>query len=332
MRYRPAPAATPSAAIAHTSAAVVKPNTRSFARIKAPAPRKPMPVMTPPRRVNGLSASKSIARIARAAAPVDTKMNVPNPTGLRRICRSRPIPKARAKTSRSRKTLSAGSIVTLRSRPDGTSHRASDGACRYFSVFSKRASCRQTMTNRSIGALRGSEGTDSRMRGRRLNHREFHRRWLRQVQPSHRALLEDLRVRQVFDRPRREGRGDGHRLLPAVQEVAVVRHPRGQDLTRIHERLRRIVLVPRALDVARGHPQSALVAVRRLQVRHQVRVDQVDRLLLEDAARIPQETVRVDDDRRGLASVVPGDPVEVAVRRDDDARVFLLQFEPDLRH
>src|SRR2546425_7981406 len=133
-----APAATPSAAIAHTSAAVVKPNTRSLLRISAPAPRKPIPVMTPPRRVKGLSASKSIARIARAAAPVDTKMNVPKPTGLRRICRSRPIPNASAKTSRSRKTLSAGSIVTREPGPDGTSHRPPHAERVYFSFFSTR--------------------------------------------------------------------------------------------------------------------------------------------------------------------------------------------------
>src|SRR3989442_4697895 len=138
MRYRPAPAATPSAAIAHTSAAVVKPNTRSLARIRAPAPRRPIRVMTPPRRVNGLSASKSIARIASAAAPVDTKMNVPKPTGFRRICRSRPIPKARAKTRRSRKTLSAGSIVTREPSPDGASHRAPHAERVYFSFFSTR--------------------------------------------------------------------------------------------------------------------------------------------------------------------------------------------------
>src|SRR5213080_3129952 len=49
-------------------------------------------------------------------------------------------------------------------------------------------------------------------------------------------------------------------------------------------------------------------------------------------ARIPEEAVGVDDDRGGVASVVPGDAVEVAVRRDDDPGILLLELEADLRH
>ena len=63
-------------------AAVVKPKILSVVLIKAPAPKKPMPVTIAANKGSGLSMLIAIAVIANPQEPMATNINVPKPIGL----------------------------------------------------------------------------------------------------------------------------------------------------------------------------------------------------------------------------------------------------------
>jgi len=93
-------------------AAVVNPNILSVVFIKAPAPRKPMPVTIAPKRGSGLSGEIIFATIDNPQAPTDTKIKVPNPIGLCDLCLSNPKAKANKKVIENLTIISIVSKVT----------------------------------------------------------------------------------------------------------------------------------------------------------------------------------------------------------------------------
>ena len=84
----------------HILAALVNPYILSVLFIRAPAPRKPIPVTIAERRGSGFAGAISKAAIPRAQEPVETKTNVPNPTGFLETCLSIPNKKDIKKITR----------------------------------------------------------------------------------------------------------------------------------------------------------------------------------------------------------------------------------------
>src|SRR3989304_1993882 len=98
-------------------AAVVKPNTLSVPFIKAPAPRKPIPVTTADMSVIEFASVPDVAIIPSALAPRETKMNVPKPTGLWGFCLSSPKKRESKKVAPSRDTTSFHNKEILQGKP-----------------------------------------------------------------------------------------------------------------------------------------------------------------------------------------------------------------------
>src|SRR5258708_23135415 len=114
-RYGPPPAATPSAALTHTVAAVVSPCTPSRLWRIVPAPRKPIPLtiwaaIRVPSAAPGASITDIIVKIA---APSAMRMLVRKPALLRRSSRSAPNspPTAAASSSLWMSSVSESGVI-----------------------------------------------------------------------------------------------------------------------------------------------------------------------------------------------------------------------------
>ena len=88
--YWPIPIVNPKIAKIQIEAAVLKPNILSVVFIKAPAPRKPIPVIIALNNPLGFSKFRITDIKAKPQLPTATKINVANPIGLWLLCLSIP--------------------------------------------------------------------------------------------------------------------------------------------------------------------------------------------------------------------------------------------------
>ena len=79
----------------------MNPKTLSEVFIKAPAPKKPTPVIIAPNKDKLVSPLNSTEIMERTQEPIATNVNVPNPTGLCDLWLSNPNRTARKKVKRS---------------------------------------------------------------------------------------------------------------------------------------------------------------------------------------------------------------------------------------
>src|ERR1700693_2302411 len=131
MRYAsgvPKPTASPMAETAQIEAAVVRPRVIKPSRTIAPAPRKPMPVITP---AATRAPRKRPKTPITAREPIATKRCVRRPAGLCAACRCAPTapPSAAAATrlrNSQRYVIAANSRREARRLRDQTAHRIVD--------------------------------------------------------------------------------------------------------------------------------------------------------------------------------------------------------------
>src|SRR6267378_7176010 len=166
------------------------------------------------------------------------------------------MPNAKRNTMSRRTVATTGSIIRSESHPGRAAWRVGIGPFNTFQFCQRRLRVANRSTSPSTRPGQSTIEERSRM-ARRFEGREFDE-VPSSGQAAQRGFLHDLGVDEIPWVPRCEGRGCEDGLLPAIQEVAIVRHPGGQELPRVHEALRRVVLVPGALDIARGHPLAAL--------------------------------------------------------------------------